>query len=229
MSSILRSLLLASALLSTQATATEFSFVSGDPADAFGNSYSQTVDGLTVTASAWSTTGHGNRYQTAELEVFSGYGMGVCNRDEGLDCSNFGNMHALDNSGAADLIVFSFSSAVQLRQLSLQQFGGDSDLSLWAGSGSLNLEGQKTNDLGWAMAVTNSSRVDDIKTVNLSGFSGAYDWLAVSARVSQFNDFAKLRALQVEAVTTPVPEADNWAMLLAGLGLVGFAVRRRTR
>jgi MYXO-CTERM domain-containing protein len=26
---------------------------------------------------------------------------------------------------------------------------------------------------------------------------------------------------------TPVPEADTWAMLLAGLGLVGFAARRR--
>jgi hypothetical protein len=26
-----------------------------------------------------------------------------------------------------------------------------------------------------------------------------------------------------------VPEADTWAMLLAGLGLVGFATRRRTR
>lgn len=230
MSPTLRSVLLATALLSTQAVAaTEFSFISGNPADAFGNSYSQTVGGLTVTASAWSPTGRGNRYEAAELEIFSGYGMGVCNLDEGLDCSNSGNMHALDNSGTADLILFSFSSAVQLRQLSLQQFGGDSDLSLWAGRGSLNLEGQKTNDLGWGMAVTNTSHVDDIKTVNLSGFSGTYDWLAVSARVGQFNDFAKLRALQVETVTSPVPEADNWAMLLAGLGLVGFAVRRRTR
>jgi MYXO-CTERM domain-containing protein len=230
MSFSLHSVLLATALLSAQtAAATEFSFLSGNPADAFGNSYSQTVDGLTVTASAWSTTGLGNRYQTAELEIFSGYGMGVCNRDEGLDCSNFDNMHALDNRGADDLIVFSFSKTVQLRQLSLQQFGGDSDLSLWAGSGSLNLAGQKTNDLGWAMAVTNRSRVDDIKTVKLSGLSGSYDWLAVSARVSQLNDFVKLRALQVEAVATPVPEADNWAMLLAGLGLIGFAVRRRSR
>lgn len=31
---------------------------------------------------------------------------------------------------------------------------------------------------------------------------------------------------QVSAM--PVPEADTWAMLLAGLGLVGFAARRRT-
>jgi hypothetical protein len=31
----------------------------------------------------------------------------------------------------------------------------------------------------------------------------------------------------VAAVTVPVPEPETWAMLLAGLGLVGFAVRRR--
>ena len=229
MSTTLRSVLLATALLSTQAVAaTKFSLISGNPADAFGNSHSQTVGGLTVKASAWSTTAHGNRYQTAELEIFSGYGMGVCNRDEELDCSSSGNMQVLDNSGA-DLILSSLSSSVKLRQLSLQQFGGDSDLSLWAGSGNLNLEGQKTNNLGWGLAVTNSSRLNNIKTVNLLGLSRTYDWLAVSARVGQFNDFAKLRTLHVEAVTTPVPEADTWAMLLAGLGLVGFAVRRRTR
>lgn len=38
---------------------------------------------------------------------------------------------------------------------------------------------------------------------------------------SQFTQFV---ALQI----TPVPEADTWAMLLAGLGLVGFAARRRS-
>jgi hypothetical protein len=31
------------------------------------------------------------------------------------------------------------------------------------------------------------------------------------------------------SVAMPVPEAENWAMLLAGLGLVGFAARRRIR
>lgn len=228
MSFTLRSVLLATVLCSTQAAATEFSFVSGNPADAFGNSYSQTLDGLTTTATAWSTTEKSNRYETAELEIFSGFGMGVCNRDEGLNCSNADNMHALDNKGATDLILFSFSSAVQLNNLSLQQFGGDSDLSLWAGSGSLALAGQKSNELGRATNF-NVSSIDAIKTVDLSAFTGSYDWLAVSARLTQANDFAKLRTLMVQAAVTPVPEADTWTMLLAGLGLVGFAVHRRSR
>ncbi|OGU23396.1 MAG: hypothetical protein A2580_05005 [Hydrogenophilales bacterium RIFOXYD1_FULL_62_11] len=228
MSFSLRSILLATALCSTQAAATEFSFVSGNPADAFGNNYSQTLDGLTTTATAWSTTEKGNRYETAELEIFSGFGLGVCNQDEGLNCSNANNMHALDNKGPNDLILFSFSSAVKLGNLSLQQFGGDSDLSLWAGSGSLALAGQKSKDLGSALSAINVSRIDTIKTVDLSAFTGSYDWLAVSARLTQANDFAKLRTLTVQAAVTPVPEADTWTMLLAGLGLVGFAVHRRS-
>lgn len=228
MSFTLRSVLLATVLFSTQAAATEFTFVSGNPADAFGNSYSQTLDGLTTTATAWSTTGKGGRYETAELEIFSGFGMGVCNREEGLNCSNANNMHALDNRGSTDLVLFSFSNAVTLGNLSLQQFGGDSDLSLWAGSGSLVLAGQKSNDLGRALTAINVSRIDTLKTVDLAAFTGTYDWLAVSARLTQANDFAKLRTLTVQAAVTPVPEADTWTMLLAGLGLVGFAVHRRS-
>ena len=228
MSFTLRSALLGAALFSTQAVAAEFSFVSGNPGpEAFGNSYAQTLGGLTTTVSAWSTTGRGGRYQTAELEIYNGFGMGVCNRDEGVNCSSIGNMHALDNMGADDLILFRFSSSVRLDSLTLRQFGGDSDLSLWAGTGSLNLAGLKPAALGSASPFNNNSSINDIKTVDLSNFTGAYDWLAVSARLAQENDFAKLRTLNVQSVASPVPEADSWAMLLAGLVLVGFAARRR--
>ena len=36
-------------------------------------------------------------------------------------------------------------------------------------------------------------------------------------------------AVTVAAVTTPVPEAETYAMMLVGLGLIGFLVRRRMR
>ena len=228
MSFTLRSALLATVLLSTQAAATEFFFLSGNPTpETFGNSYSQTLDGLTTTATAWSTTGKKNSYETAELEIFSGYGMGVCNRGEGVNCSNSGNMHALDNKNSVDLILFRFSSSVQLTNLNLLQFNGDSDLSLWAGTGSLNLAVLKPASLGSETLAFSNSTVNNFKTVDLSKFVGTYDWLAVSARLSDKDDFAKLTSLKVQAATTPVPEADTWAMLLAGLGLVGFAVHRR--
>ncbi|SFW38959.1 PEP-CTERM sorting domain-containing protein [Nitrosovibrio sp. Nv17] len=44
------------------------------------------------------------------------------------------------------------------------------------------------------------------------------------------NEFSKfvLNADGVLTFTSPVPEADTWAMLLAGLGMLGAIVRRRT-
>lgn len=224
----LRYALLGAVLFSAQAAAVEFSFVTGNPApEAFGNSYALTQGNLTTTATAWSTTGNGGRYQTAELEIYSGFGMGVCNRDEGVNCSNSGSMHALDNAGGAtDLILFRFSSAVQLSHLTLRQFDGDSDLSLWAGSGNLQLANQKPADLGRALNTVNTSRINDIKTVDLTALAGSYDWLAVSARLAQVNDFAKLQTLVVQQAS-PVPEANTSALFLAGLGLVGLMVRRR--
>ncbi|WP_434514368.1 esterase-like activity of phytase family protein [Dechloromonas sp. ARDL1] len=37
----------------------------------------------------------------------------------------------------------------------------------------------------------------------------------------------KVSAAELAAYTAPVPEPESWAMLMAGLGLVGFAARRR--
>lgn len=216
-------------IMSASAQAVDFSFLSNPVTpEAFGNSLVMTQQNLTLTATAWSTTGSGNTFQTAELEIYSGYGMGVCNRIEGVNCSNTGNSHALDNAGADDLILFKFSNAVRLDTLNLLQFGGDSDLSLWAGTGTLNLTGKTASGLGTATLITNSNSQNTSRTITLgSTLNGQYDWLAVAARIGQENDYAKLRALTVDPVAAPVPEAESWAMLLAGLGLVGFAVRRR--
>lgn len=37
----------------------------------------------------------------------------------------------------------------------------------------------------------------------------------------------KVSAAELAAYTAPIPEPESWAMLMAGLGLVGFAARRR--
>lgn len=232
MTTAFRSALLFTALLSTQASAVEFSFLSGNPApENFGNVFSQTVEGITATATAWSTTGNHGRYQTAELEVYNGWGMGVCNRDEGVNCSDTNMMHALDNKGADDLVLFRFSQLVSLGSLSLRQYGvnyntqGDSDLSVWAGVGVINPDGLKPSGLGTAITI-NRNVPNGTYAVPLSALIGNYDWLAVSARIAHDNDFLKLRSLTVTP-TTPVPEPETYAMLLVGLGLVAYAARRR--
>lgn len=40
--------------------------------------------------------------------------------------------------------------------------------------------------------------------------------------------FIEKKYAGVNVITTPVPEADTYAMMLAGLGLIGFVARRRT-
>ena len=40
--------------------------------------------------------------------------------------------------------------------------------------------------------------------------------------------FVEKKFVGLNFVTTPVPEAETYAMMLAGLGLIGFVVRRRT-
>jgi hypothetical protein len=58
---------------------------------------------------------------------------------------------------------------------------------------------------------------DGQETINLSGF-----WEDAPGAISYLEIFN-------EGGGTIVPEADTYAMLLAGLGLVGFAARRRLR
>lgn len=61
----------------------------------------------------------------------------------------------------------------------------------------------------------------DLRMTALSDFGSTFD-----AEVTSLTAGVDLVGLQ--AGIAPVPEADTWAMLLVGLGLVGFAVRRRS-
>lgn len=216
--------LLGIALVAAQAQAVDFSFApaSGTLTQGNGNSYSGTVNGLTITATAWSNANKAGKFQTATLNVAND-GLGVCTS---VHCTT----GMLDNSsGSSDMILFSFSSAVNLQSLGLQQVGSDSDLSVWAGTGStFSPNNKKPTKLGTASLIDNSNAVAGFRTVGLAGFTGSYDWIAVAARIGQTNDFALLKSLTVNPVAQPVPEAATWMTMLAGLGLVGFAVSRRT-
>ncbi|MES2370787.1 MAG: PEP-CTERM sorting domain-containing protein [Pseudomonadota bacterium] len=60
----------------------------------------------------------------------------------------------------------------------------------------------------------------DLRMTALSDFGSTFD-----AEVTPLTVGVELVGLQ--AGIAPVPEADTWAMMLAGLGLIGFAVGRR--
>ena len=64
---------------------------------------------------------------------------------------------------------------------------------------------------------------NDFSTFTLSGFTNL-------SSVTFANDAGKFRRLafdNISVTVSPVPEAETYAMMLAGLGLVGFMVRRR--
>jgi len=215
------------ALVTAQAQAVDFSFTPapGTLTQGSGNTYTYTdaVSGLTLTATAWLNANRAEKFQAATLSIAND-GMGIC---AGFNCAT----STLDNAnGGSGMILFSFSSAVNLQSLNLQQFGSDSDLSLWAGTGStFSPANKKPTKLGTATLIENTNSVAGLRSVNLAAFTGAYDWIAVAARVGQFDDFAKLKSLTVSPVAQPVPDPATWMTMLAGLGLVGFAVNRRSK
>lgn len=65
----------------------------------------------------------------------------------------------------------------------------------------------------------------DASTLNLTAFN------AVLASTSGLGDVAYVgkNFLGLTLVTTPVPEAEMYSMMLAGLGLIGFVVSRRSQ
>lgn len=141
----------------------------------FGNSCSWTAGGVTVTATAWSTTQSttNTNLEDAYLGSYTG-GIGVTNRDgavatsscgtdkdcgEGTPTTSVAPEHAMDNNGRTDAILFTFSTAVSISQLQVgypssgqttcNGVSCDSDLTLLAytGSGSASLAGANISTL----------------------------------------------------------------------------------
>ena len=148
-------------LASAQAQAVEFSFIS---AGTYGNRHELT--GLTITSSAWSNTAAGGQFEAAELN-HRDFGMGVTTElkiptpptpTPTPSPAEINTTDALDNKGGVnDLILFSFSSAVSLKSLTMYQVGGDSDLSMWAGTGAFSPANKTADALGTASLFENTS------------------------------------------------------------------------
>jgi hypothetical protein len=68
------------------------------------------------------------------------------------------------------------------------------------------------------LSAWNSARAINVTVENL---------LLASTSLPNSLAFVEKKFVGLALITTPVPEADTYAMMLAGLGLVGFAARRR--
>src|SRR3569623_2457055 len=89
------------ALVSVQAHAVDVSFTSGAGlAQSYGNTHTTTVDGLTISASAWSSTARANQFEQAALPLTPGFGLGVCSSQEQAHSTAKHIPDALGNNGA---------------------------------------------------------------------------------------------------------------------------------
>jgi hypothetical protein len=189
-----------------------------------------------VRVTAWSLekVGQITYVRDSKLMVYSG-GLGVISGDDGNGDSN---RHTIDNSVRKDFVLLQFDAPVRTLTATFNTYsvlGGtrDSDATIkygWtniAWNSGLALDNQNVSVLNAMFAGTYSSLTtstgNSSRNINPGNHWGniwmiGSDWTNADGRIDGF----KLTNLAV------VPEPASWAMMIAGFGFVGAAMRRRT-
>jgi hypothetical protein len=234
-------------VVQSASAATVFTFTNkGTTASAGVGSYTFASDdgSMSVKATAWHANDSNTSVVTtdtisgARLGFWSNAGMGVIYGNDNA----FNGSHQIDNTGVgagADFVMLQFNKDVTIDSLvrNVYSISGvgccDSDAAFWAdtsnifgapsSSANINLSGAQFNEgIFTALPGTGSSGTTKLGTSN-----SASVWL-VSAALNQKNDGFKIAGLTVTP-TGAVPEPATWAMMILGMGAVGFAMRRRMK
>lgn len=177
---------------------------------------------------------------------------------EGLGVINPGgdNSHTMDNSGWTDFVILQFSTAVTLNTATFQtgwHSMNDTDATIgqtnvnWAAlglawntdlTGTFNNQNKSfLNQLNLTPSksvVTGNNKGNGNQTRDINpGLATGNVWLISAALINpdSYKDGFKLKQFSytIPTPTTGVPEPSTWAMLILGMGMVGGAMRRKTR
>ncbi len=232
--SLIRLLMVAGTVLglsaSVQATPITFNLGGSGGTGSIGNQRSFIDGGLTVYATAWTSTDDTNLVKGA-LGQYSP-GLGVCDSVE-LTSGCGSPAHTVENAGNNDYVLFLFSSAVKITSVALTAYG-DTDATYWLGNvagaaSQLNLlTGATFAGLG---GLGFGAQQDDpgstvSRTVALNSPSSWYNALLFGASSSGTNDAFKILSVTVDNASpiSTVPEPTTVALL--GTGVLALIVSR---
>jgi PEP-CTERM motif len=225
--------------------------------DGSGHSVSLNVSAFSISTSSTCTgTTSAALAATCISKSFLGdfsQGLGATSTGDGSlnssgNYSGSSNSHTIDNDGRQDFIVLQFDRKVKLISATFTPFtigsnsSLDTDATIGVGTGSLptslTTRGQ-FNSLFTTQYSSNSTKtgttsaqLTETRLLDPANYVGKIWFIAASMETGaqryhdNKKDAFKLKDVKVQTVGA-VPEPASWAMMIAGFGFIGGALRRR--
>ena len=199
--------------------------VSAAPSMSFATT-SSNVSATSGAVGALAATGKttANPWYTPEVTLSSGAGGAKSVEVFNMKASDFGaitNLKSTLDSSVTKTVIFNLTGNANWSNMGMSALDGYNVLFNFVDATSVNFS--SINVLGSVLA---PNAVIGGSNGNILGTVVAGDWNA-SLTLGNSKAFAATDVTGFAAAVSPVPEPGTYAMLLAGLGLVGFAVRRR--
>lgn len=199
--------------------------VSAAPSMSFATT-SSNVSATSGAVGALAATGKttANPWYTPEVTLSSGAGGAKSVEVFNMKASDFGaitNLKTTLDSSVTKTVIFNLTGNANWSNMGMSALNGYNVLFNFVDATSVNFS--SIDVLGSVLA---PNAVIGGNNGNILGTVVAGDWNA-SLTLGNSKAFAATDVTGFAAAVSPVPEPGTYAMLLAGLGLVGFAVRRR--
>ncbi|MCW2381110.1 MULTISPECIES: PEPxxWA-CTERM sorting domain-containing protein [unclassified Sphingobium] len=217
----------ATAMLPASASAATFLLTSGSNSDgSIGNVRTYTgSDGTKLEVTAYSL--NDTTLSKAAVGAYTP-GLGVLNGPND-------DSHTVDNNGYTDILVFQFDKMVTVDKIGLVSFG-DTDINYAIGSTNVAFNSTFTianystfTSLFGTSIYSSGNGQDQNRDINPNNLSGNLFYVAAAFNDRQSNDSFKVNGITyaVTQTSAPVPEPATWGMMICGLAVTGYAMRRR--